>query len=43
MAARVPDAPGSWWSPRLTRRDDPLACWFVLAAQAAILVFFFAT
>jgi len=43
MTARVPDAPGSRWSPRLTRHDDPLAYWFVLAAQAAILVFFCAT
>ncbi len=37
-------APGPWWSSRLpTRRDDSGAYWFVLAAQGAILVAFFAT
>ena len=36
-------APGSWWSSRLTRRDDSGAYWFVLAAQETILVAFSAT
>jgi hypothetical protein len=40
LVSRTRPAPGG---RRLTRRDDPLAYWFVLAAQAAILVFFFAT
>jgi len=34
---------GSWWSPRLTRQDNPAGYWFVLAVQGAILVAFLAT
>jgi hypothetical protein len=36
-------APGSWWSPRITRRDNPAGYWFVLAAEAALLIAFLAT
>jgi hypothetical protein len=34
---------GSWWFPRVTRRDNPGAYWVVVTIQSAILIAFFIT
>lgn len=34
---------GTWWFPRITRRDNPAAYWFVVADQGAILIAFIMT
>ena len=34
---------GTWWFPRITRRDNPRAYWFAVAVQGAILVAFLMT
>jgi hypothetical protein len=29
---------GVWWRPNITRKNDPLVYWLVLAVQGAILI-----
>lgn len=34
---------GVWWYPRITRRDNPGAYWFVVIIQGGILIAFLMT